>query len=132
MAAGAGAGAAVRVDPGGEAGEEVEGRDGAHAPPERGQHQQLHPPDGRRVEIVAAGVELRQRRHLALLHLGGHGHARHGQQLRRPRHRLPLQSHQCNARRQAFIRALVPKSRGFFSSFFSKKQKFFLYGGADR
>lgn len=30
-----GAGAAVRVEPGGEAGEEVQGRDGAHAPPER-------------------------------------------------------------------------------------------------
>nr|ACR37210.1 unknown [Zea mays] len=80
----------MRVDAGGEAGEKVQGRDGAHAPPERGQHQQLHPPDGRRVEVEAAGVELRQRRRLALLHLGGHGHARNGQQLRRPRHRLPI------------------------------------------
>ena len=115
--AAAGAGAAVRVEPRGEAGEEVEGRDGAHAPPERGQHEQLHPADGRRAEVVVAGVELRQRRHLALLHFGGHGHARHGQQPRRPRHGLPLQppmQGQCPA---SGIHSRVPKNSGL-SSFF--------------
>ena len=122
--AAAGAGAAVRVEPRGEAGEEVEGRDCAHAPPERGQHEQLHPADRRRAEVVVAGVELRQRRHPALLHLGGHGHARHGQQPRRPRHRLPLQPPmQCPA---SGIHSRVPKLKAE-AFFFRKKEEHFFY-----
>ena len=89
------AAAVMPVEPGGEASEVVEGRDGGHAPAERGQEEQLHPLDGGGAELVAAaGVELRQRRRAVLLHLGRHGHACHGEEPRRPRHRRPLQ-HQC-------------------------------------
>ena len=90
----AAAAADVSPEPGGEAGEVVERRDGGHAPVERGEHEQLHAADADAAELVAvvadAGAELRQRRRPVLLHLRRQRHARHRQQPRRPRHHRPL------------------------------------------
>lgn len=82
---------------GGEVVEEVEGGDGAQAPPQCGREEELHPLDGAGLEDISriAELEVEQQRHVRLLHLRRNRHARHRQQLHRPTSLpiLPLHPH---------------------------------------
>jgi hypothetical protein len=76
--------ALVLPEPRREAADEGERGDGDHLPPERGEDEELHPQDGRAVEVVWVGPELRQPRRPVLLQLGRQRQARHREQLQRP------------------------------------------------
>nr|ACR35274.1 unknown [Zea mays] len=63
-----------------------QGGDRLHPPLERAEDQELHPLDRLRLEHVprVPGLQVQGRRDVGLLHLGGQGQARHGQQLCHP------------------------------------------------
>jgi hypothetical protein len=76
--------ALVLTEPRREAADVGERGGGDHLPLERAQDEELHPQDGRAVELERVQPELRQPRRVVLLHFARQRQARHREQLQRP------------------------------------------------